>query len=174
MWSKRTLVVAIGGVLGGATVLALPGSVRGEGVSRAVLDERANLPDPVAALRMAEQTAPYALHLPSPLPDGAVPLVVDSIQEGGATAVDIWWSLPGAARLHIWQTDDPSLADEGKDVLSTGTAVSVGSIPWRQTATDWGGLVMTELCRKFDDGVTLCVSSNLDSAWVSVVAATIS
>jgi len=147
--------------------------VRRGTVSRALLDERANLPDPVAALNVAEETAPYTLHLTSPLPDGAVSLIVDSIQDGGATAVDIWWTLPGAARFHIWQTNDPSLAEEGKDVLSTGTAVSIGDSSWQQTTTNWGGMPMTELCRKFDDGVTLCLSSNLGSAWVSSVAATI-
>jgi hypothetical protein len=173
MWRRAVTILVFGGVLGVLAALVLPWSVRGGTVSRALLDERANLPDPVAALNVAEQTAPYTLHLPSPLPDGAVPLVVDSIQDGGTTAVDIWWTLPGAARFHIWETNDPSLADEGKDVLSTGTAVSVGSVSWQQTTTNWGGMAMTELCRKFDDGVTLCVSSNLDSAWVSSVAATI-
>jgi len=173
MGNRRILVVVLGAVLGAAAALVLPASARGNVTPASVVDTQANLPDPVAELEAAEQAAPYTIHLPDPLPDGTVPLVVDSVQENGVTSVDIWWTLPGSSRFHIWQTNNPSLAAEGKDVLSSGTAVMVGNTSWQQTATSWGQLVMNELCRRFDDGVTLCISSNLDPPWVSSVAATI-
>jgi hypothetical protein len=171
MWLRRVLIVAACVILGGLAALIVPVSAGGSGVQ--VLDTQAHLPDPIAALQKAQQAAPYRLHLPTTLPEGASPLVVDWVDEGGAVAVDIWWTLPGASRFHIWQTNDPSFEDEGKDPLSSGVPVLAGTTEWRETSVDWVAVVLTELCRRFDDGVAVCVSSDQDPAWVRALAATV-
>lgn len=172
MLNRRLLVLLSGGLFGALLALLLP--ISASAVSPDVLDTAANLPDPVAELQAAQETAPFAIHLPTPLPDGAVPLVVDLVQENSIASFDMWWTLPGSSRLHVWETNNQDLAKEGKDVLSTGTPVQSAGTQWQLTQTAWGqDVVMTELCRKFDDGVTLCVSSDLDPSWLEAVATTI-
>ncbi len=174
MWLRRVLIVAACVTSGGLVALIVPVSASERSGSEVqVLDTKAQLPDPVTALQKAQQVAPYRLHLPTALPEGAAPLVVDWADEGGAVAVDMWWTLPGASRFHIWETNDPSFEDEGKDPLSSGIPVLAGNAEWRETSVDWGAMVLTELCRKFDDGVTVCVSSDQDPAWVRALAATV-
>lgn len=174
MWLRRVLVVAAWVTVGGLVALVVPVAASERSASGVqVIDTQAQLPDPVTALQNAQQSAPYQIHLRATLPEGAIPLVVDWTDEGGAVAIDMWWTLPSSSRFHIWETNDPSLADEGKDPLSSGTPVMAGNAEWRETSVAWGSMLLTELCRKFDDGVTVCLSSDLDPAWVRGLAATV-
>jgi len=163
------LVLAAG--LGVLSALAIPVAARS---TPEVIDRAANLPDPVAQLALAEHTVPFTIHLPTPTPNGAIPLTVDTDIEGQVASFDMWWTLPGSSRLHIWETNNPGLATEGKDVLASGIPVSVNGVRWQQTRTNWDTVTLTELCSRFPDGVIVCVASDLDPAWVSSVASTIS
>ncbi len=174
MTVRRSLLLVACALVGGLAALIAPVTA-GAGSTNGIktLDTKANLPDPVAALQQVQGIAPYTLHMPTPLPQGAIPLVVDWEGENGVVAVDMWWSLPDRSRFHVWQTNDPNLVQEGKDPTVTGTPVSVGGVAWSETPVDWGLVHLTEVCRKFEDGVTVCASSDREPTWVLGLAATI-
>jgi hypothetical protein len=166
------LIVLVAGVAGAGFAMVLPAPARA--IAPDVVDEAANLPDPVAELKAAQQAAPFTIHLPDPPPAGAVPIVVDLLSEDGVASFDMWWTLPGSSRLHLWETNNGGLADEGKDVLANGTAVESGGVIWEETPVEWGDATMTELCRKLEDGVTVCVASDIRPASLRSIAATVS
>lgn len=139
----------------------------------ALLDTNANLPDPIADFASAKRALPFTIHLPDPAPDGAVPLVVDwFVDKDSIGSFDMWWSLPGQYRAHIWETNEPesSMAASGKDPVALGERVSVNGVPWMRDDTNWG---MTEFCSPLSDGVIVCFASNLGPTWTAAVAGTI-
>ncbi|HXF35961.1 MAG TPA: hypothetical protein VNO17_02130 [Actinomycetota bacterium] len=160
-WKRRHGVLAgvfVGGVgVGLLLLLALP--VVG-GPRFTLSQPRPQLPDPSTELAAAEAAAPYDMRLPTSLPAGAaLEHVIWDVDTGGVVVVDVWFSLPGAGRLHIWQTNTSSAIQS----IPEGEAVAVGERQWSQVMVDWGGERLLQLSSRFDDGVTVTVDAPLNA-----------
>jgi hypothetical protein len=105
------------GILGTLIGYSLPIASAADGAT--VVTERANLEDPNSTLQAAEQASPYEIVLPSFLPSDSQLVHAEWTDQEAAGSVlfgvDVWYELSDGAALHVWETNDPALAERGKD-----------------------------------------------------------
>ncbi|HET9672308.1 MAG TPA: hypothetical protein VFQ40_05610 [Actinomycetota bacterium] len=161
------LVGLLGAGLGAGIVLSF--AVPGVGQPQS----NPELPDPNETLAEAKAAAPYDVKLPASLPAGATIEHVVWDKDEGVVVVDIWFSLPTAGRLHLWQTNTSSPIESIPD----GEAVAIGERTWSRVPVDWGVETLLQFSTRFEDGVTVTVDApirSLDEQGLIDVAASIS
>ncbi|MEX2553524.1 MAG: hypothetical protein WD627_11055 [Actinomycetota bacterium] len=111
-----------------------------------------------AEIKRAQAGIPYSLRMPLALPAGSVTdhaLASEYQAVGGEPihSLDVWYSLPGGGRLHVWQTD--ARLTEKNPVTEPGsvaTKTAEGTI-WQTVTLDG----IESFSTLFEDGVTLSV-----------------
>lgn len=130
------------------------------------------------SLAEARHRAPYELRLPSELPDGYVlhhvgwldhaDLELSDHQASDRTivAVDVWYQADNGSRIHVWQTNDPSVGSGEKDPVTHPRAEDhlIGSERWSRmyVPINVESPDRVELSRRYPDGVTLSIDAPLD------------
>lgn len=103
--------------------------------------------------------------------------VADPGQTGTVVNVDMWWETSDGARLHLWQTNSPTIDASGKDPAAPtlGSAVSIGDAVWRLVEFHSGPEPWMQLGRRFEDGITVSIDApaSFGLAWLRQVVASI-
>ncbi|CAA9215423.1 MAG: hypothetical protein AVDCRST_MAG76-378 [uncultured Acidimicrobiales bacterium] len=73
-------------------------------------------------------------------------------------------------RVHLWQTGSASLGSSGKDPVSIGTPVALGTSTWWHVTLDRPGGALNVLSMRTADGITISLDSTLDHASLMRIA----
>lgn len=163
------LLSALGGVTLGNV---LPVSARGQVVGHAV-----HLGSPTRTLEDAEASYPYEVKKPGYLPEAMGlhhVLKTTPVDEGESSySVDLFYRDGRNNYVHVWQTDNKTLAAGDKDPSAPGEGepTVINDRVWQFVHhSDLGANILST---KFNDGVTLSVDTNLGENILRRIAASI-
>jgi hypothetical protein len=170
-------------VIGSLALLVFVGGAAGLLLGRttpheAAAEESPSLPDPHPKLAVAREIAPYAIREVGWLPDGIALSVVEWIEDreapfGHFFAVDMIYTGPDNAYVHVWQTNTPEadLVASGKDPVSApGLPIRIGDIGWVQGSVERQGGNVTTLSARFADGITVSMDGSVPVSDLILIA----
>lgn len=167
------LVVATSALAGTAVGGALPASAGGT-----VVGQDVHLGSPTVALANAQERYPYEVKKPRYLPRGMNlfnVLQTTPVDEGErAYSIDLFYRDAQDNYIHVWQTDNQTLAAADKDPSAPGEGESVviNNMVWQLVnRPDLGATILSV---RYNDTITLSVDTNLSEETLRRIAESIS
>jgi hypothetical protein len=130
-----------------------------------------HLPAPGPALEQLHDDAPYEPKKPRYLPQGMKLFLVNWTEPTGddsAFSVDLYYSAPDGRRLHIWQTNDPTITFSEKDPVKEGDPEVIDGEIW--TSLELPDFDLNVLNHRFNDQITISFDGNINWSEMREVA----
>lgn len=172
MDKRKVLLPSVVAVVFALSFGAVAGLLRTQHVGADVVS--AGISNPNADFISAQSASPYRIRQPSSLPAGTTLTHVswidpEQVKDRTVFSVDLWYVTKEGTSIHLWETNNPFLANTFKDPSVNGTPDQLAGGEW-QLSSVAGEPGQVVLSRQLPDGITLSLNAVIDRHTLETIA----